>query len=72
MLCIAKSMGNENEDDHDLFFHEVWLSRDQMVAREAVESDDVFFGGVGAWKHPQHVCKSSKEVEERLKIRREY
>lgn len=30
------------------------------------------FGGVGGWKHLKHVCKSSKEVEERLKIRKEY
>lgn len=30
-----------------------------------------FFGGVGGWKHPKHVCKSSKEVEGRLKMRRD-
>lgn len=40
-------MGNENEDARDLFFHEVWLSRDKMMARETVESDEVFFWWCG-------------------------
>lgn len=48
MALCGQTIGRENEDNHDLFFHEVWLSR---VAREAMESDEVFFGGVGGWKH---------------------
>lgn len=40
-------MGNKNEDDRDLYFHEVWLSRVEMMAREAVESDEVYFWWCG-------------------------
>lgn len=41
--CVAKTMGIENEDSHDPFFNEVWLSRNEMMGREAMESDAIFF-----------------------------
>lgn len=49
-------MGGENEDNRDLFFNDICLSRNEMMAREVVESDEVFvFGGRGVVESILHM-----------------
>lgn len=55
VLCVAKSMGGENEDNRDLF-NDICLSRNEMMAREAVESDEVFVFFWGGGLKASYTC----------------